>query len=58
MGAVITTPGGKALQKAVELNGVDSGEVASPTRRIQLGLLIDVLLLTAIVFVMATKPNL
>jgi uncharacterized membrane protein len=58
VGAAVTTPGGKALQKAVDVRGADSPEVGSLTRRIQLGLLLDVLILTAIVFVMATKPTL
>lgn len=58
LGGVVTTPSGKALQKAVELRGADSPEVGVLMRRVQLGLLLDVLLLTAIVFVMATKPAL
>jgi hypothetical protein len=53
VGAAVTTPGGKA----VELFGADSPDVAPLTTRVQLGLLVDVLLLTAIVFVMATKPT-
>jgi hypothetical protein len=57
MGAVIMTPGRKAVQKAVELHGADSVEVTSITRRLQVGLLIDVVLLTGIVFIMATKPT-
>lgn len=58
VGAAVTSPGGKALRKAVERDGVESREVLSLTRRIQFGLLVDVLLLTTIVFVMATKPTL
>ncbi|MGH3034543.1 MAG: DUF2269 family protein [Gaiellaceae bacterium] len=58
LGGVVAAPGVKAIQKAVELRGADSPEVGSLTRRIQLGLLLDVLILTAIVFVMATKPTL
>lgn len=54
---MVTLPNGKALQKAVELRGADSAEVGLLARRLQLGLLVDVLILTAIVFVMATKPS-
>ena len=57
VGAVVMTPGRKALQRAVELHGADSVEASSVTRRTQVGLLVDVLLLTAVVFVMATKPT-
>lgn len=58
VGAAVTSPGRKALRKAVERDGVEAREVLSLTRRIQFGLLVDVLLLTTIVFVMATKPTL
>jgi hypothetical protein len=57
VGAAVTTPGGKALRKAVERYGADSRQVGSLTKRIQLGLLVDVLILMAIIFVMATKPT-
>ena len=57
VGGVVTTPSGKTLQKTLEMRGADSPEVDSLMRRIQIGLLIDVLILTAIVFVMATKPT-
>jgi uncharacterized membrane protein len=58
VGAAVTTPGGKALQKVVDLRGADSPEVGSLAKRIQFGLLLDVIILTVIVFVMATKPTL
>jgi uncharacterized membrane protein len=57
LGGAVTAPSGKALHKAAELHGPDSPEVGSLLRRIQLGLLLDLILLTAIVFVMATKPS-
>ena len=57
VGGVVTTPSGKTLQKTLEMRGADSPEVDSLMRRIQIGLLVDVLILTAIVFVMATKPT-
>jgi uncharacterized membrane protein len=57
-GGVFTFPTGKKLQTAVERNGADSAQVGLLLRRIQLGLLVDVIILTAIVFVMATKPSL
>jgi uncharacterized membrane protein len=57
VGGAVISPGGKALQQAVERGGPESSEVDSLTRRIQLGLLADVMILTAIVFVMATKPS-
>jgi hypothetical protein len=57
VGGVVTTPSGKTLQKTLELRGADSPEVDSLMRRIQIGLLVDVLILTAIIFVMATKPT-
>jgi uncharacterized membrane protein len=56
-GGMFTFPSGKALQKAVELRGADSPEVGLLMRRIQVGLLVDVLILTALVFAMATKPS-
>jgi uncharacterized membrane protein len=58
VGGVVTTPSGKTLQKTLELRGADSPEADSLIRRIQIGLLVDVLILTAIIFVMATKPTL
>ncbi len=57
VGAVVTTPSGKALRTAVELRGADSPEVDSLMRRMQFGLLIDVVILTTIVFVMVTKAD-
>lgn len=57
LGGVFTFPSGKRLLKSVELGGADPTEAGSLIRRIQLGLLADVLILTAIVFVMATKPS-
>lgn len=58
LGGMVTFPSGKALLRAAELRGADSPEIGLLTRRIQLGLLADVLILTAIVFVMVTKPAL
>jgi len=55
---VVATPSEKALQKTVGLRGADSPAVDSAMRRIQVGLLTDVVILTAITFVMATKPTL
>ena len=57
LGGMFTFPSGKALHKAAEEHGPDSAQVGSLLKRIQFGLLLDVLILTAIVFVMATKPS-
>jgi uncharacterized membrane protein len=57
LGGSFTLPSGKALHKAAELHGPESPEVGSLLRRIQLGLLVDVFILAAVVFVMATKPD-
>lgn len=58
VGATVITPGGKELRKVVEAEGVDAPEIGSLTRRIQLGLAADVLILAAIIFVMSAKPSL
>ena len=57
VGGAVTTRSGKALQKTLEVHVADSPEVGLLMRRIQFGLLVDVVILTAIVFVMATKPT-
>lgn len=57
LGGIFTAPSGKALHKAAEQRGPDSPEVGSLLRRIQVGLALDLIILTAIVFVMATKPD-
>ena len=58
VGGAVTARSGKALQKALEVHAADSSEVGLLMRRIQLGLLADLVILTAIVFVMTTKPTL
>jgi uncharacterized membrane protein len=57
-GGVFTFPKGRALQKLADRGGADSEEGGVLIRRVQQGLLVDVVLLIAIVFVMATKPTL
>lgn len=56
-GGLFTFPKGRALQKAVARGGADSEEVGMLIRRVQQGLLVDVVLLVGILFVMATKPS-
>jgi hypothetical protein len=58
VGGAVTARSGKALQKALEVHAADSSEVGLLMRRIQLGVLADLVILTAIVFVMTTKPTL
>ena len=58
VGGAITARSGRALQNALGAHAVDSPEVRRLMRRIQFGLLADVVILTAIVFAMAAKPTL
>ena len=46
------------LRGPIAAHAVDSPEVGRLMRRIQFGLLADVVILTAIVFAMAAKPTL
>jgi len=58
VGGAVTARSGKALQKALEVHAADSPEVGLLMRRIQFGLLADVVILTAIVFVMTpSRPS-